>query len=93
MSSFELKLAQKLKAKYNLSMELRNLTVVIKKEDDMYVSFCPDIDVASQGVTIEEAKENLKEAVELFFEAASSNEISNRLHDEMLVTSLQVAVG
>jgi len=74
-------------------MKLRNLAAVIEKEGDMYVSFCPDIDVASQGKTIEEAKDNLKEAVELFFETASPDDITCRLHGEMLVTNLQVAVG
>jgi len=65
-------------------METKNPTVIIEKEDDMYVSFCPDIDVASQGKTIEEAKTNLKEAIELFFDTASTSEISSRLHDEVL---------
>ena len=63
------------------------------ESDDMYVSLCPDIDVASQGNTIEEAKANLKEAIELFFETASKDEIKQRLHDEVLVTNLQVAIG
>jgi predicted RNase H-like HicB family nuclease len=55
-------------------------TAIIEKEDDMYVSLCPEIDVASQGFTIEEAKDNLREAVELFFDSASQSEIQSRLH-------------
>ena len=47
-------------------------TAVIEKEGDGYVSLCPELDVASQGDTVEEASANLKEAVELFFERASS---------------------
>jgi predicted RNase H-like HicB family nuclease len=54
-------------------------TAIIEKEDDMYVSLCPELDVASQGYTVEEAKDNLKEAVELFLECASESEIESRL--------------
>ena len=44
------------------------LTVVIHREDRYYVALAPDIDIASQGETIEEATANLKEALELYFE-------------------------
>jgi predicted RNase H-like HicB family nuclease len=57
----------------------RNFTAIIEKEDDGYVSLCPEIDVASQGDTIEEARNNLQEAIELFFEYTSKNEIVSRL--------------
>jgi len=53
-------------------------TAIIEKEDDMFVALCPELDIASQGTTVEEAKTNLKEAVELFFEFASSSEIKSR---------------
>ncbi|MCX7066220.1 MAG: type II toxin-antitoxin system HicB family antitoxin [Methylococcales bacterium] len=56
----------------------KKLTAIIHKEDDIYVSLCPELDIASQGSTIEEAKDNLKEAVELFFECASEKEISDK---------------
>ncbi|MGZ8190953.1 MAG: type II toxin-antitoxin system HicB family antitoxin [Methylococcaceae bacterium] len=45
----------------------KQFTVIIHKEDDAYVSLCPELDIASQGINIEEVKDNLKEAVELFF--------------------------
>jgi predicted RNase H-like HicB family nuclease len=45
-----------------------------------YVSLCPELDIASQGDSIEEARKNLQEALELFFETASSQEIKKRLH-------------
>lgn len=70
----------------------RNLTAIIEKEGDGYVSFCPELDIASQGDTIEAARDNLREALELFFETASENEIKERLHDEVLVTRLSVSV-
>jgi len=72
---------------------LKQLTAIIEREDDGYISLCPELDIASQGRTIEEARQNLREALELFFETASSDEIKNRLHDEVYVTRMEVAVG
>jgi predicted RNase H-like HicB family nuclease len=74
-------------------MNTRNLTVILEKEDDGFVSLCPELDIASQGDTVEAAKANLKEAVELFFETASKTEISERLHNEVYVTNMEVMVG
>ena len=71
----------------------KQLTAIIEREDDGYVSLCPELDIASQGATIEEARENLREALELFFETASSSEIQTRLHEEVYVTRVEVAVG
>ena len=68
-------------------------TAVIEKENEGYVSLCPELDIASQGKTVEEATANLKEAVELFFEHASNKEVSQRLHEEVFVTRLEVAIG
>jgi predicted RNase H-like HicB family nuclease len=69
------------------------LTAIIEREGNGYVSLCPELDVASQGDTIEQARENLQEALELFFECASPEEIKQRLHGEVYVTQLEVAVG
>jgi len=71
----------------------RQLTAIIEKEGDGYVAFCPEVDVASQGDTIVEARNNLQEALGLFFEAASAKEIKDRLHDEVYITHIEVAVG
>ena len=71
----------------------RQLTAIIEREGDGYVSLCPELDIASQGGTIEEARENLKEALELFFEVASPEEVKGRFHDEVYVTRLEVAFG
>lgn len=54
------------------------LTAIIEREDDSYVSTCPELDIVSQGDTVEEARMNLLEAVEGFFEAASQSEIQRR---------------
>ena len=69
------------------------LTAVIEREGDGYVSLCPELDVASQGDSIEQAREHLQEAVELFFECAPPEEIDRRLHSEVYITRLEVAVG
>ena len=71
----------------------RQLTAIIEREGDGYVSLCPELDIASQGNTIQEARENLREALELFFETASMEEIKNRLREEVYVTQVEVAVG
>ncbi len=72
---------------------LRQLTAIIEKEDGGYVALCPEVDVASQGDTVGEARDNLKEAIELFFEMASPMEVTSRFHDEVYVTHVEVAVG
>ncbi|MCG7854188.1 MAG: type II toxin-antitoxin system HicB family antitoxin [Methanosarcinaceae archaeon] len=48
--------------------QTQKFSAMVHKEDDWYVSWCPDIDIASQGKTVEEAVANLKEAVELYLE-------------------------
>lgn len=73
--------------------EVRRLTAIIEREGDGYVSMCPELDIASQGGSVEEARANLKEAVELFVETADRSEIDQRLHEEVFVTDLQVAIG
>lgn len=69
---------------------IRSLTAVLIREDDGFVALCPEVDVASQGNSIEDAKKNLREAVELFFECASPQEIEERLSSEAFVSSLEV---
>ena len=69
------------------------LTGLIEREGEGYVALCPELDVASQGDSIAEAKANLTEAVELFLEAADPSEVAERLHNEIYITSFEVAVG
>ena len=71
----------------------RHLTAIIEREDNGYVALCPEVDVASQGDTVAEARDNLEEALVLFFETASPTEIANRLRAEVYVTRVEVAVG
>jgi predicted RNase H-like HicB family nuclease len=72
---------------------VQQVTAIIEREGDGYVALCPEVDVASQGDTIESARRNLQEAVELFFETASPGEIAQRTHSEVFVTRIEVEVG
>ena len=47
------------------------LTAIIEREGNQYVSVCPEMDIASQGDSVEQARDNLREASELFFETAT----------------------
>jgi predicted RNase H-like HicB family nuclease len=69
------------------------LTAIIEREDDGYVSLCPELDIASQGDSVAEARDNLRDALELFFEHASPLEVQDRLRTEVYITQLEVAVG
>ena len=74
-------------------MPVRSYTAIVEREGDGYVALCPELDVASQGDTIESARENLREALQLFFDCASAEEIEQRMGDEVLVTQLEVSLG
>jgi len=67
------------------------LTSAIWRENDGYVSLCPELDIASQGDNVEEAAGNLKEAVELFFECADENEVARRLTGEVYVSHFEAS--
>ncbi len=71
----------------------KRLTAVIHREGNGFVALCPEVDVASQGDTIEAARDNLREALELFFECASPAEIQDRLGDEVFITQVEVTCG
>jgi predicted RNase H-like HicB family nuclease len=72
---------------------VRQLTAIIEREGEGYFSLCPELDITSQGETIETARANLREAVELFFETAEPGEVKRRLHSEIFVMRLEVEVG
>ena len=73
--------------------KLQQFTAIIEREENLYVALCPELDIASQGETVEQARTSLIEALELFFETASPQEIAERLHNEIFVTRLEVSVG
>ncbi len=74
-------------------MSANSFTAIVEREGDIYVALCPELDVASQGETVEEATANLKEAVELFLECADREEIKRRLHTEVYVTRFEAVHG
>ena len=73
--------------------QLQQFTAIIEWDTDGYVSLCPELDIASQGDTVEEARENLAEALELFFEMASPEEIQTRMLPNVFITQVTVPVG
>lgn len=73
--------------------QTHQFTAFIEREEEGYVSLCPELDIASQGDTVEEARTNLIEAIELFFEVADPSEIAHRLKSEVFITRLEVSIG
>ncbi|HYS54234.1 MAG TPA: type II toxin-antitoxin system HicB family antitoxin [Thermoanaerobaculia bacterium] len=73
--------------------QIRRFTAMIYRENGGYVALCPELDVASQGGSVEEASTNLREAVELFIETADPSEIAARTREELYVTALEVSAG
>ena len=67
--------------------QLRQFMAIIEREGDSYVALCPELDIASQGSTVEKARRNLAEALELFFKTADASEIQRRLQSEVFHTS------
>ena len=70
----------------------RQLTAIVEREGEGYVALCPEVDIASQGDTVAEARDNLAEALTLFFETASAGEIDRRMCSEVYVTNVVIAV-
>ena len=71
----------------------RSLTAIVEREGDGYVALCPELDIATQGDSVAEARDNLAESLALFFETAPSEEVSRRLRGEVYVTQIEVALG
>ncbi len=76
-----------------MAITMRNLTAVITRDDSLYVALCPELDIASQGATVEESRANLKEAIELFLETADPSEVKNRYKQDVYVSHIDVSVG
>lgn len=70
-----------------------HLTAIIEREDEGFISLCPELDIASQGSSVEEAQANLVEALTLFFETVDASEVTRRFHSEVFVTQVEVPVG
>ncbi len=72
---------------------VRQLTGIIQREGDGHVALCPELDIASQGQSVEEARANLVEAIEAFVESAAPEEVTDRQHTEIFITRLEVPTG
>ena len=73
--------------------QLQQFTAIIEREGDGFVALSPELDIASQGDTVEEARHNLAEAIELFLETADPTEIQSRIRAEVFVTQVMVPIG
>jgi len=69
------------------------LTAIIQRENDGFVSLCPEFDIASQGSSAGGARENLLEALPLFLETADRSEVTRRFPREVFITQVEVPVG
>jgi predicted RNase H-like HicB family nuclease len=72
---------------------MQRLTAIIEREDDGFTALCPELDIASQGASVEEARTNLVEALTLFYETADPSEVKRRFHSDVFVTQVEVLVG
>jgi predicted RNase H-like HicB family nuclease len=70
-----------------------HLTAVIEREGDGYVALCPQLDIASEGDTVDEARAMLVDALRGWFETASEEEIARSIPTEILIEPLELSVG
>ena len=68
------------------------MTVTMKPEDSGFVAHCPELDIASQGDSIEDARAHLVEAVKLFLELADPTEVDRRFTSQTDVTQVEIPV-
>ena len=71
----------------------QRLTAIIERDERGYAALCPELDIASQGASIEEARANLIEALTLFFQTADASEVARRFRNEVFVTQVEVPIG
>ena len=67
-------------------------TIIIKKEEEWFVATCIENNIASQGKTIDEATENLKEAIALYYEDEAEKEIMLPEKSQIYITTLEMAI-
>jgi len=65
------------------------LTEIVEREGDWFVAHCPELNIASQGKTVDEASMNLREAVNLFLEFADEKEVKSRLSEKVHVSQFE----
>lgn len=67
-------------------MKTRSFTVIVYKEDDIYIAECPEVGTVDQGETIEKAVAGVKEATRLYLEEFPLPEATLRF-----ITSIEVS--
>ena len=67
-------------------------TIIIRKEEEWYVATCLENNIASQGKTIDESIENLKEAISLYYEGNNEEKTIILNNDQIYITSLEIAI-
>jgi predicted RNase H-like HicB family nuclease len=67
-------------------------TIIIKREEDWFVATCVENNIASQGKTIDEATDNLKEAIALFYEDEVEEKFMLPSQERFYITSLEMAL-
>jgi len=76
-----------------LSMPYK-VNVIIEKDEFGYYAYCPELEgCQTQGDSLEEVLNNIKEAIKLYIEILSKDEIETFLSKDILTTSLEVEVG
>ena len=78
---------------FELAMQRYPLTSIIERDGDVWVATCLEFDIASQGSSLEEADVNLREAVTLFLDVASHDEVQRRLSNVPVVKHFEIFVG
>ena len=71
----------------------RQMAAIIEREGDGYVPFCPELDIASQGSSIEVARATVIEVRTRFFETAPRSEVARLVLSEVFVTHVEIPIG
>ena len=74
-------------------MDKFRFTAILEREGEGFVALCPELDVASQGDSVEQALASLKEAVELFLDHADPAEVEQRRRTQVFVTQFETSHG
>lgn len=72
----------------------KRLNIIIEKDEFGYYAYCPDLEgCQTQGDTLDEVTENIKEAIDLYLETLSEKDIQNLTSREILTTSYEVSIA
>ena len=72
----------------------QKVSVVIEKDEHGYYAYCPELEgCQTQGDSVDEVMVNIKEAIELYIETLSPEELKEAVSKEILTTTLEVQVA